>query len=215
MGTVIDITGQRFGNLTVIENVGVNRWGEKMWRCLCDCGNETIIRGSALRSGKQTSCGCIGRINMAQAHIKHGHCKRSEKKPRLYSIYSNLKDRCINPYNKAYKNYGGRGINVCPEWMNDFQAFYDWSMANGYKPGLTIDRIDNDKGYSPNNCRWTTYKVQANNTRRNYIVNFNGCKMTLQQFTDKVSCFSSSGIKKMLEHGMTAEEIYQRALNES
>lgn len=156
-----DITGQRFGRLTVIGREGTNKHRASTWRCLCDCGSEIVVVGSNLRTGWSQSCGCIRKDRLTT----HG-----KRKSRLWAVWMGMRRRCNKPYDPAYHNYGGRGITVCDEW-NDFQAFHDWAIANGYdenapKGQCTIDRIDNDKGYSPDNCRWVDMKVQSNNKRK-------------------------------------------------
>ena len=162
-----DIAGKRFGKLVAIERVGRNKDRKAMWRCVCDCGKEVICAGKNLRSGNTRSCGC-GRIR-----TKHGLSHT-----RLFLVWRTIKSRCYNPHHKNYVLYHGRDIGMCEEWRNDFKAFHDWAMANGYDENApqgkcTIDRIDNSKGYSPDNCRWVDMKVQNNNTSRNRKVSEN------------------------------------------
>lgn len=156
-----DITGQRFGRLTVICRDGTNRNRASTWRCMCDCGNEVIAVGSNLRTGWTQSCGCLRKDQLTT----HG-----KRKSRLWVVWMGMRRRCNKPYDKAYNNYGARGITICKEW-DDFQAFHDWAMANGYDENAprgqcTIDRIDNDKGYCPENCRWVDTKTQNSNRRK-------------------------------------------------
>lgn len=156
--TLIDISGKRFGYWKVIERVE-NRFGKSYWLCECKCGKRKEISGSTVKNGYSIQCkSCSSRQNM----IKHGYC--SGGKIPEYFIWRAIKDRCLNPNCKGYKNYGARGITICEEWKNSFECFIN---SVGYKPfkGATIDRIDNEKGYFPDNVRWTTRLVQAANKR--------------------------------------------------
>ena len=163
MSTVKDLTGQRFGRLVVIERAGSTGRGESTWLCLCDCGKNCVVYSYKLRSGHTKSCGCLN-IEATKARFATHHKRHT----RLYGVWTTMIQRCINPKHNRFHRYGGRGITVCDEWRNDFQAFYDWAMATGYdecapRGQCTIDRIDNDKGYSPDNCRWVDAKTQRYN----------------------------------------------------
>ena len=166
---LIDMTGERYGKLVVIgRNPINNKQNKPLWLCQCDCGSITTVTRRRLINGMTKSCGCYRKEQAKEQHTTHGM-----KHTRLYRIWAGMKDRCLNPNSKYWDKYGGRGISVCNDWSNDFVKFHDWALANGYQEDLTLDRVDNDKGYSPGNCRWTTYLVQENNRGNNirYIVN--------------------------------------------
>lgn len=187
MGKFIDLTGRRFGRLTVIRRNGTAVRGIKTmikaptWECLCDCGNIVTVVGAELRSGDTVSCGCIHRALIENLSKSHGDGTRSSKYYRLYRIWYGMKERCGNPSEKAYVYYGERGISVCDEWKN-YEAFKAWALSHGYKEDLTIDRIDNDLGYFPGNCRWVDYTVQANNRRSCRYVEMNGERKTITEW---------------------------------
>lgn len=157
-----DITWVIFGRLTVMEKAGVKNQGKKgsksLWLCKCDCGNEKIVLRNSLVSGNTHSCGCLEKETKETIHLKHGMAKT-----RIWSIWVNMKDRCERKSNKSFMYYGGKGIKVCDEWKKDFKSFYNWSMLNGYTDELTIDRINCQGDYEPNNCRWETMKKQVRN----------------------------------------------------
>lgn len=173
MGKFQDLSGQKFGKLTAIKVVDepVKGGNHKKWVCLCECGNKTVVTSDHLKKGDIKSCGC---------YFWGG------SDTRIYRIWAHIKDRCYNKNHKSYADYGGRGITVCDEWLESSKAFYDWSIANGYKDGLTIDRIDNNKGYYPDNCRWTTSKIQANNTRWNHNITYKGETKSIQLWGEEL-----------------------------
>jgi len=157
----MDLTGHKYNKLTVIKLHhktqkytidGKKKGHQYFWLCKCDCGNETIIPTSNLRKGLIKSCGCL----------KYTHHLSNT---RLYRIYIGMKTRCYNSKSLSYKDYGGRGITICQEWLDDFMNFYNWAKDNGYSDNLSIDRINVNGNYEPSNCRWATQEEQSNNTR--------------------------------------------------
>jgi len=158
--------GDRYGKLTAIRFERNGSHKNKFWLFRCDCGQECIKRVGDVTSGRTTSCGCIRSAVARTSHMKHGEFIDNNHH-KLYWIWVAMKQRCENPNNKRFDRYGGRGIKVCPEWREDFAAFRDWAMASGYNDTLSIDRIDNDKGYSPDNCRWADAITQRHNQARN------------------------------------------------
>lgn len=163
----VDITGERYGRLIVLRHVGFAENHQSLWECQCDCGKTHIVPKKSLTGGGTKSCGCLRSERTKIGCTKHGMITHS-KRAKIYDVWVAMKQRCTNPNNKYYRRYGGRGIRVCQEWINDFKAFYDWSIANGYSEGLHLDRIDNDGSYSPDNCHWiTNQENQKNKTHNN------------------------------------------------
>ena len=181
---LIDLKGQKFGRLTVLERDG-NKGHEPTWKCVCECGNFTTVIGAELRKGNTTSCGCYAKeVTSKRMKGKAPHNKRHNMtKTRIYKTWSAMKRRCHNPHDTSYYRYGGKGIEICDEW-NNFDNFYAWAISNGYSDNLTIDRIDNQKGYQPDNCRWATQKVQANNKTNNHKVCYKDKYYTIAQLSD-------------------------------
>lgn len=181
MGKFVDLTGQRFGRLTVVERVYSKKGRHTNWLCKCDCGNKTITTKQHLTSNHTKSCGCLKLETLNKNRFKHGLCES-----RLYYIHSSMKDRCYNKNNKRYKNYGIRGIKVCDEWLNKengFMNFYNWAMENGYRDDLTIDRIDVNGNYEPNNCRWATIMQQSNNKSNNHYFIYKNERHTISEWS--------------------------------
>lgn len=212
MGKLIDLTGQRFGRLVVLNRASgpVKKGCHVKWRCQCDCGKEIVTSSSNLRMGASTSCGCW-RIERLTEHFNSQNPCFGAYKTRLYSIYINMLSRTGNPRVPSYKNYGGRGIQVCQAWKDNYKAFFDWAVANGYDDTLTLDRIDVNGGYFPNNCRWVTPKVQANNTRVNHILKFKGNSMTLAEWGDATG-IPRSVLYKRLKRGWSVEKVLTEPL---
>lgn len=262
----MDLTGQRYGRLTVVEQAKthVTPGGRNvyMWRCVCDCGKESIVSTSALRSGDTKSCGCLQRERAHEAsfidisgnrygrlvainpirknngiywvckcdcgnttevlpqHLNRGlirscgclrkdvSSKKNKKhgmsKTRLYKEWAGIIQRCTNPNSTSYVRYGKKGIDICREWLS-FDPFKDWALSNGYSDELTIDRIDNDKGYSPDNCRWATYEEQAHNQKTNKNLEYNGETMTMAEWARKLG-ISSSSLYGRLKRGWSIDK---------
>lgn len=156
----VDLTGRRFGRLMVLR-LAPSRNGRKFWFCYCDCGSECEVTHGNLQSGNTISCGCARRLNTS--NVTHGATRGGAK--RLYTTWHAMKSRCYYPGNNRYRWYGARGIVVCDEWLK-FEAFEAWALASGYQDHLTIDRIDPDAGYSPENCRWITKSENSRVKRR-------------------------------------------------
>lgn len=168
-----DLTGRRFGKLVALHSIGViDKTRSVIWRCLCDCGNHRDASCGHLNAGAATHCGCFN------VHRTHG-----ETKSKMFNRWSSIKNRCTNPRNYHYANYGGRGITICDEWSDSYEAFKKWALANGYEEGLQLDRIDNEKGYSPENCRYVTPQVNCNNKRTNKTVEYRSQTFTIAELS--------------------------------
>ncbi len=202
-----DLTGQRFGRLTVLEFVPREGTKQSYWKCQCDCGNIKVIAGNSLSCRRTLSCGChrIEKITKVKRKYKDGTIDT-----RLYKIWKGFKQRCYNKNEPSYKNYGGRGISVCNEWKNDFKAFYDWAIENGYSDDLTIDRIDNNGNYEPSNCRWVNMLEQQRNKRNNVMVEYEGKKMCLSAAA-KQAGVSVSSVESRYIKGERGKRLFRPA----
>ena len=197
---LIDLTGQKFGRLLVLERAE-NRGKNIYWKCRCDCDKEIVVRGDHLKSGATSSCGCFSN----ETHTKHGKAGTP-----LYQIWGGIVQRCTNPQNPYYKNYGGRGVLLFPEWQNSFTAFYDYvsTLPNFGKEGYSLDRIDNNGNYEPNNVRWADRKTQLRNKRTNHIVEYNGVATCLVNAAEK-SGINKNTLLKRARKGDTGEELFR------
>ena len=200
-----DLTGQRFGRLTVVSNAGYRKYpstSASVWNCKCDCGKEKVILGDSLRSGKTVSCGCYNVENAKIKSTTHG-----KSKTRLYSIFHKMKERCFNKTCNEYKYYGRRGITICEQWLSDFKNFYNWATQNGYKEDLTIERKDVDGNYCPENCIWIPLAKQAQNTTRTHWVTYKGEKMCMAQLCRKFNICSETIRKYEVEYNYDYEKL--------
>ncbi|MBQ3021944.1 MAG: hypothetical protein IJD91_01275 [Clostridia bacterium] len=198
----IDLTGQRFGRLIVLEFVPNEKRGS-YWLCRCDCGNEKVIRGNCLITKHTESCGCLFLDVRKASTTTHGNSNS-----RLYSIWKNMKQRCNNPNASKYGTYGGRGICVCDEWLNNFPAFRTWALSHGYADNLSIDRIDNNKGYFPENCRWADNKTQCRNLRKNVLVKYEGKLITISEVAE-ITGISKETLYYRFKHGYSNDQLFR------
>ena len=201
MPKLVDLTGQRFGYLTVIERAP-NKGRFVAWKCNCDCGNETVVTGQDLRTSHTRSCGCLQRAifsDIAKENKTHG-----ASNSRIYKSWTKMKIRCYNKNSKSYKDYGGRGITVCKEWM-EFGPFYKWALSHGYADDLTLDRIDVNGNYCPENCRWATQLEQSNNKRNNRFITIDGETHTVSEWS-RISNIKKVTIRNRLEKGWTEKD---------
>lgn len=205
MGRFKDLTGKKFSRLTVL---GFSCWKNhtSYWLCRCDCGKETIVRGAELNNGHTKSCGCYHRDELIKRSTTHGMAKHP-----LSIIWSHIIQRTCNPKNAAFKHYGGRGITVCESWKKDSCSFIRWALRNGYKAGLTIDRINNNEGYNPSNCRWVNMKTQSRNRRSNRYITFNGETHCISEWAELIG-ISEYTISRRLRSGWSEERSLKEPL---
>lgn len=189
MPKLIDLHGQRFGRLLVV-GLGDIQNTTPRWKCVCDCGNESLVSGSSLRTGRQQSCGCLKLEKLIAREVTHGLSRSTE-----YSIWNAMKYRCGNPNSDAFHRYGGRGINVCEAWIHSFENFLS-DMGPRPSKNHTVERRDNSVGYSKENCYWATYREQNSNTRKNVTVDDNGETVTVAEWARR--------------HGISPQTVYGR-----
>lgn len=205
MGKIIDLTGQRFGRLVVVRDVG-RASNCVLWECRCDCGTITkvlsyqLIRGRV--KGGTKSCGCLQREIASGLFTKHGKINTQ-----AYRAWHKMKGRCLNPNNKDWPAYGGRGIGIFEPWIINFSPFYE-HMGDPPGKGYSLGRIDNDKGYFPGNVQWEDSKQQANNKRNNVVLEFRGVKKTLTQWSEELGIPRTTLRKRIFELGWSVEKAF-------
>lgn len=208
MSAFQNLEGNRYGRLLVIRRASdhVQPSGRRriMWLCKCDCGNMIEVFGDNLKKGVSQSCGCYRHDKLSA--IKSTH---RETETKLYKVWRGIKTRCYNKHSKYYAQYGGRGIVMCDEWLDSFESFSYWAEASGYSEGSTIDRIDNDGMYSPDNCRWVDMKVQANNRRSNILLTLNGETHNITQWADIIG-ISPKTLFSRYYSGKSVEDILKK-----
>lgn len=214
MGKTIDLVGQRYGRLTVIAKSGkeTGKHRSSRWLCQCDCGEQKTVTTDNLKNGSTNSCGCLKREVDTKRILEYGANNPGSRrthgasKTKVYWAYQHMIERCYKPKYPQYKNYGARGIRVCKEWKEDPKAFIEWSMKNGFREDLTLDRIDVNGNYCPENCRWVSWDVQANNKRASVYANIMGEKLTLAQVSRKYG-ISVGTISWRHRHGWNDDDL--------
>lgn len=204
MGKAINMLGKECGRLKVLQRTDSDKYGNAMWICLCDCGNEVIVKGQHLRSGKTKSCGCYHKDMQKQLKSKHGYSNT-----RLYKCWDSMKTRCLNNNTDSFKDYGGRGITFCKEW-EDPKKFIKWALENGYEEDLTLERIDLNKNYTPDNCKWITRAEQNKNTRRNIKQTIDGKTYNLSELARLIGVTRGTICKWYHSEGLRGEELLER-----
>lgn len=210
----LELSGQRFGRLTVIERAG-SKCGHSLWLCRCDCGKETYVIAGALKNKATISCGCWQREQAREINIRH-----NKSKSRLYVVWKGMRQRCNNPNHSSYPNYGGRGIKVCKEW-DDFLEFEKWAVEQGYDGKAefgecTLERKDNSGNYCPENCRFATWSEQQNNSRNNHRITINGETHTLTEWCKIMRINPSTVLRRIKGFGWSEEKaiftpVYKKA----
>lgn len=201
---LIDLTGKTFGHWTVIRRAP-NKGKRVFWLCRCVCGTEKIVQGTSLKNGVSKSCGCKKSENHFETH--------GLSNTDLYRKWLSIKNRCYNQKDKKYKNYGGRGIKVCDEWLNDFEAFYTWSLSHGYEKGLEIDRIDNNGNYEPDNCRYTTRRENMLNRNNTIKIKFRGEEKPLLKWCEELNLPYGTIYSRIYDYGWSTDKALSAPIN--
>ena len=209
MGRRIDLTGKTINGIYVksFAYAGGGKSKKAYWNCVCTCGNEFVVESSKLRTGYTRSCGCLRKEKLRQRVTTHG-APSGSKRNRLYCIWKSMRQRCNCPRNAAYKNYGGRGIKICDEW-NDYPIFESWAFGNGYADDLSIERIDINKGYSPDNCKWIPLKDQCLNKQDTIWIDYKGQRKQLKVWCDELGLKYGKIAQRLGPMGWSVERAFE------
>lgn len=206
-----DYIGSKYGKLTIV-SYDTKKGSNHYVNCKCDCGNTKSISLYSVKSGRTKSCGCIRKeLFKKNKKDKKDLTTHGQTGTRLYSIHRSMKNRCYRKNNNSYHSYGGKGIKICDEWLDDFMNFYNWAYDNGYDDTLTIDRTDNNGNYEPNNCRWVTKAEQHNNTSRNINITYNGETKTLKQWSESVG-INYPSLMSRYKNGWSIEDMLTKTV---
>lgn len=200
-----DRTGQKYGRLLVIKYLYTNKRKKAVWLCKCECGKYIEVPSDNLAIGNTKSCGCL-KHEIAINHYSNLNKQHRMKGTKIYSKWLWMKARCYKEHTHGYKNYGGRGIKVCDEWLHNFKNFYDWAINNGYSDDLTIERIDTNGDYEPSNCKWITNLEQQNNKRNNRFIEYKGEKHTIAEWS-RITGINKNTILDRLNNNWDTAEI--------
>lgn len=200
---IVNLKGKIFGQLKVIEMIPKTT-RKTYWLCQCSCGNQKEIRSDSLLSGKTISCGCH-RKQQALINLKPNKT-HDLSNTRLYKEWQGMKKRCLNKKDKRFSSYGGRGISICKQWL-EFENFCEWAMNNGYQENLSIDRINNNGNYEPNNCKWSTNKEQCNNRRTNILICYKGKTKTLMQWCEELN-LNYKRVHNRYRRGIPLDDVF-------
>ena len=201
-----DISGKRFGRLMALRRSNIRK-GDNYWECACDCGSISTVRGSLLLRGETQSCGCLGKQRLGEFNLSHGNTVSQKPTPE-YRAWQNMKTRCLNPKNRSYHCYGGRGITVCERWIDSFENFLE---DMGERPeGTTLDRISVNGNYEPGNTRWATKLEQANNKRTNVFVTYQGVDLTIAELSKALNLTYANLRKFLVAKKLSVEEAVQK-----
>ena len=213
MGKISDkyksLVGKKFNSLTVLEVSSNKKNDNYLLVCKCDCGNIQTIRATRVINGITKTCGCR---NKGYSYSKSN--KLSCLYPTFYSIWNSMKHRCYDKSNKKYKNYGARGIKICKEWKDSFENFLNWCLNSDYEKGLTLDRIDVNSDYKPNNCRWANFTIQARNKTNNNLVTYNNETKCVAQWCEDLN-IPYNTIRARLRLGWTPELAFTTPISKS